>query len=75
MSSMGDFLSIRMEPALRRELEWFCKSQKRRPSEVARDALGRYLAVERYRALRRRALQVAEAQGLLTDEDVFRVVS
>jgi hypothetical protein len=33
------------------------------------------VAVTRFRELRRKALPFAEAQGLVTDEDVFRVVS
>jgi len=75
MSYMGDSLSIRIPPALRRELERLCKRQKRPISDVAREALRRYLAVERFRALRNRSLPLAEAQGLLTDEDVFKLVS
>ena len=35
----------------------------------------RFVAIERFRALRRRTLPFAEAQGLLTDEDVFRAIS
>jgi hypothetical protein len=33
------------------------------------------VAVARFRELRARTLPLAEAQGLLTDEDVFRAVS
>ncbi len=55
--------------------ERLCKRQNRPVSDVAREALRRYLAVERFRALRHRALPLAEAQGLLTDEDVFKLVS
>ena len=42
---------------------------------VVRDSLRRHIAVEKFRALRRIALPFAEAQGLLTDEDVFRAIS
>lgn len=72
---MGDAISIRLPARLRRELERFCKSQDRAASDVAREALRRYLAVERFRTLRNRALPLAEAQGLLTDEDVFKRIS
>jgi predicted transcriptional regulator len=75
MSYMRDSLSIRIDPDLRRQLERVCKRQNRRASDVAREALRRYLLTERFRALREKALPLAEAQGLLTDEDVFRSVS
>jgi predicted transcriptional regulator len=75
MSHMGDSLSIRIDPALRRELQKVCKRQKRAASDVAREALRRYLLTERFRALREATLPLAEAQGILTDEDVFRAVS
>ncbi len=44
-------------------------------SEIARDALKREVAITRFRELRRKALPFAEAQGLVTDEDVFQAVS
>ena len=40
-----------------------------------RDSLKRYLGVERFRALRGKVLPFAEAQGFLTDEDVFKAIS
>ena len=44
-------------------------------SDVARDALRRQLALLRFERLRKRVLPLAESQGYLTDEDVFRDVS
>ena len=75
LSHMGDTLSIRLPMALRRDLERISQEQNRPTSDVAREALRRYLAVEKFRALRNRTLPFAEAQGLLTDEDIFRIVS
>jgi predicted transcriptional regulator len=72
---MGESLSLRLDRALKRDLERACKRQKRRASDIAREALGRYLAVEQFRSLRQRTPPVAEAQGILTDDDVFRLVS
>ena len=51
------------------------KSTGRTKSEIAREALRRQVAVARFRELRRKTLPFAEAQGLVTDEDVFRLVS
>lgn len=44
-------------------------------SEVVREALRRYFAVEEFRRIRGLLLPEAEAKGLLTDEDVFRQIS
>lgn len=72
---MGDIISIRLPGPLRRELERMSKQQKRPVSDLAREALRRYVAVGRFRALRARALPLAEAEGMLTDEDVFKAIS
>ena len=44
-------------------------------SEVVRDAVQRQLALAQFQDLRRRIMPLAEAQGYLTDEDVFRGIS
>ena len=70
-----DSLTVRISQELRRELDELCRRERRPLSEVVRDSLRRYLAAEKFRALRRRTLPFAEAQGLLTDEDVFKALS
>jgi hypothetical protein len=40
-----------------------------------REALRRYLAVREFQRLRESLIPFAEAQGVFTDEDVFRIVS
>jgi predicted transcriptional regulator len=72
---MSDVLSIRLTEELRRELNRLCKREKRPASEVAREALRRYLASEELRRLRERLRPYAEAQGVFTDEDMFKAVS
>ena len=68
-------LTVRIPESLRKELQALCERQDRPVSEVVRDSLRRYIAVQKFQTLRRRALPFAEAQGLLTDEDVFKVIS
>lgn len=68
-------LTVRLPDRLRRDLEKLSKERGRPAGEIVRDSLRRYLATERFRALRAKALPFAEAQGLLTDEDVFKTVS
>ena len=67
--------TIRLSDSLRRELKALCRRQKRPASEVVRDSLRRYIAAEKFHALRKKTLPFAEAQGLLTDEDVFKAIS
>jgi predicted transcriptional regulator len=68
-------LTIRIPDPLRRELEKLCRRKQLAMSDVVRDSLRRYIAAERFRALRGKSLPFAEASGYLTDEDVFKAVS
>jgi len=68
-------LSIRIPDRLRRELEKLSRQENRPVSEVVRDSLRRYVAIQRFHALRKKTLPFAEAQGFLTDEDVFKAIS
>lgn len=67
-------LTIRLDEKLERALARLAKRTGRSKSELAREALRRQLAVQRFRELRRQAVPYAEAAGYLTDEDVFRDV-
>jgi predicted transcriptional regulator len=68
-------LTIRLDDKLEGELTRLAKRTGRAKSDLAREALRKQLAIQRFRALRRRALPYAGAAGYLTDEDVFRDVS
>ncbi len=68
-------LTIRLPAQLRRELEKLSKERRRAAGDIVRESLRRYLAVERFRELREKTLPFAEAQGFLTDEDVFKSIS
>jgi predicted transcriptional regulator len=68
-------LTIRLDAKLEKALDRIAKRTGRTKSEIARQALERQVAVARFRELRAKTLPFAEAQGLLTDEDVFRAVS
>jgi predicted transcriptional regulator len=43
-------------------------------SDLAREALNRYLNVGEFRRLRRKLVSLAQARGLHTDEDVFKAL-
>jgi predicted transcriptional regulator len=68
-------LTIRIPDPLRRELEKLSRQENRPVSEVVRDSLRRYVAIQRFQSLRKKTLPFAEAQGLLSDEDVFKAIS
>lgn len=75
MSYMKGTLTIRLDEDLERELDRLTLETGRTRSDLARDALRRQLVVLRFELLRDKVLPPAEAQGLLTDEDVFSAVS
>jgi hypothetical protein len=60
---------------LRTELQEISSLRSVPVSDLVRESIRRYVAVERFRLIRRRSLPLAEAQGLLTDEDMFRAIS
>jgi predicted transcriptional regulator len=68
-------LTIRLPDDLRDDLKKISREQSKPVSDVVRESIRRYVALERFRALRRKVLPFAEAQGFLTDEDVFKAIS
>jgi len=72
---MNQTLTIRIPDKLKRELEKLSKTEEKPISDLVRDSIKRYVAIHRFRQLRNRVLPFAEAQGILTDEDVFKLVA
>jgi metal-responsive CopG/Arc/MetJ family transcriptional regulator len=68
-------ITIRLPDNVQKELEKVVKAEKTSKSELIREAVERYLAIKRFHQLRKRVLPFAEAQGLLTDEDIFKAIS
>jgi predicted transcriptional regulator len=68
-------LTIRLDAKLEKALAHIARSTGRTKSEIAREALERQVAVARFRELRRKVLPLAEAHGLVTDEDAFAAIS
>ncbi len=68
-------ITVRLDRKLQRELLRLSRQLGRSRSEIVRDAIRRQLALLRFEQTRRSLLPLAEAQGILTDEDVFRLVS
>jgi predicted DNA-binding protein len=68
-------LTIRLPDRLRDDLRKLSKGQGKTVSNIVRESIRRYVAVEKFRSLRKKVLPFAEAQGYLTDEDVFNAIS
>ncbi len=68
-------LTIRLPEALKLDLDKLSRTEKKAVSDIVRESLRRYIAVENFRSVRKKILPFAEAQGFLTDEDVFKALS
>jgi len=60
---------------MRKELDALAKRTGKTRTQVVREALRRQIALERFRALREQLIPQAQARGIYTDEDVFKLVS
>lgn len=69
---MNRILNIRIPEEVRAELMALSREEHVPFSNLVRESLREYLAVRRFRRLRGKVLPFAEAQGLLTDDDVFK---
>ena len=67
-------LTLRVPDELNRALERQSAAQGISKSDLAREALRRYLRVAEFRTLRTRLVARAQAGGINTDEDVFDVL-
>ncbi len=72
---MSNIISIRLPEDLRKELKEISKNESKAVSELIRESLKKYIAIYRFRKLRETVLPFAESQGILTDEDIFKIVS
>ena len=72
---MKQSLTVRIPEQLRKQLERISAAESKPVSDLVRDSLQRYIALYTFRRLRKVALPFAEAQGFLTDEDIFRSIS
>jgi metal-responsive CopG/Arc/MetJ family transcriptional regulator len=72
---MNDMITIRLPKKLLKELDAVVIEDHSSRSEIVREAIERYLELKRLRHVRKKTLPFAEAQGLLTDEDIFKSIS
>lgn len=67
-------ITLRVPPELDRALTRQSTAAGVSKSDLAREALRRYLAVADFQRLRARLVPRAQALGINTDEDVFRAL-
>jgi predicted transcriptional regulator len=68
-------LTLRIPDDLKDQLAELSRQLRRPTSELVRESIRRYIVTEQLKAIRRASVPLAEAQGFLTDEDVFQAVS
>ena len=72
---MKQTLTVRLPDELRKELQQISDSEAKPISDLVLESIQRYVSIYNFRKLRNTVLPFAEAQGILTDEDVFRSIS
>ncbi|MCA9436504.1 MAG: CopG family transcriptional regulator [Candidatus Omnitrophica bacterium] len=72
---MTSSINIPLDSNMEELLDALSQASGKTPAEIATEALKRYLRLQRFEDLRKKAMPFAEARGYLTDEDVFREVS
>jgi metal-responsive CopG/Arc/MetJ family transcriptional regulator len=68
-------ISVSLPEQVKAALDQLSEAEGVTRSHVVGNALHEYIFVRRLRKLRSRLMPFAEAQGVYTDEDVFRKVS
>ncbi|MBI1367802.1 MAG: ribbon-helix-helix protein, CopG family [Planctomycetes bacterium] len=68
-------INVRLPDELKRQLEALSAQQHRPTADLVRESLRRYIAAEQMKSIRRMTTPLAEAQGYLTDEDIFGAIS
>jgi metal-responsive CopG/Arc/MetJ family transcriptional regulator len=73
--NVRESISISLPEELKTELDRVTAVDGTSRSDIVREALREYLFARRFRALRQDLMPYAAAQGIYTDDDVFRALS
>ncbi len=71
---MNKTISIRISEETKKELQEISKTEQKPVSDLVRDSLRKFIAIRRFRKLRNMTLPFAEAQGILIDEKVLKII-
>jgi predicted transcriptional regulator len=72
---MRTVLSISLPQKISSELEAFARATGRNKSDIIKESISRYLWESRYRNIKKKISVKAKKAGVVTDEDVIKVVS
>jgi predicted transcriptional regulator len=75
LHDMKNAITIRLDDELNNLLNAVAKKQRRKRSEIVRESLRRQLLLQMFETLREQSLPYGERNNILTDEDVFKVIS
>jgi predicted transcriptional regulator len=65
-------LTIRIPEDMRKRLQYISKKDNTPVSDIVRESIRKYISLHKFKELRAKVLPFAEAQGLLTDEEIFK---
>lgn len=68
-------LTLRIDDKLDQQLNELSKATGKSRSDIAREAIKSQMFLARLEALRFKGVPMAQAHGILTDEDVFALIS
>ena len=71
---MKPTVTVRLPEEMRSTLKQISYAEQKPVSDIVRESIRRYISVYQFRRLSNKVLPFAEAQGLLTDEDVFKAL-
>jgi len=72
---MREAVTISLSKELKERLDKLANSEKINRSEIVKEALKRYLAVNEFQKIRRQMIPKAESRGIFSDEDIYKIVS
>ncbi len=72
---MRTVLSVSLPDRMATELDEFARSTGRNKSDIVKESLGMFLWEARFKKVKRRLEKKAKALNIVSEEDVFKVVS
>jgi len=72
---MDSILSVRIPADVKKRLVAVSKAEGKPVSDIVRDILKKDLFLLEFQRLREMTIPYAEAKGIYTDEDVFKIIS
>ena len=72
---MKEVFSIRLTGFERKELSVISAEDNMPIGQLIRESIDRFIAVKRFRQLKKKAMPYAQARGIYTDEDAMATIS